>query len=342
MIEFEITHREQRKILLKARLSRAFLMVGGEWITRILAPPALTIIVYHRVLEDSAEGVQPYIGVPQAAFRAQLAFYREHFQVVSLDEGVRRLNAGQLERPLLAITFDDGYRDNLDLALPVLKEMRMPATVFVTTDCLEHGQLLWPDRVRAAVYGAPAGSEIHMGGHTATVPEDLPGRIALMKNVLVHVKTLPGERREDFLIGLPGPVANQPTPRLMLDWDEARTLADAGIAIESHTLSHPILTRIDNGQAGREIEASRTLIEERLGRACRWFAYPNGTADDFADIHITHLRNAGYTGAVTTLRGVNRPGSDPYRLRRTGIYGTDSLAVVRAKLAMENLMGGRG
>jgi peptidoglycan/xylan/chitin deacetylase (PgdA/CDA1 family) len=340
MIEFELTPREHRKVRLKAWLSRAFLLAGGEWLARLWAPPALSIIVYHRVLEDAAAGVQPYIGVPQSAFRDQLIYYRDHFQVVSLDEGLRRLSLGKLERPLLAITFDDGYRDNLDLALPVLTELGLPATVFVTTDCLEHGQPLWPDRVRAAIYGAPVGAEILLGDRTATIPADRSGRIALMKRVLAHAKTLPGEAREGFLSSLPRPVTNHPAPRLMLDWDEARALAAAGVSIGSHTLSHPILTRLDESDARNEIEHSRALIERKLGRECHWFAYPNGTASDFSDIHVAQLVNAGYVGAVTTLRGVNRPGADPFRLRRTGVYGTDSLAVVRAKLAMESLMGG--
>jgi peptidoglycan/xylan/chitin deacetylase (PgdA/CDA1 family) len=338
MIEFEVTQREQWKILLKEWLARVFLLIGGEWFARLWARPSLAIVVYHRVLEDSAQGVQPYIGVTQAAFRAQLTYYRERFEVVSLNEGMRLLQAGHLKHPLLAITFDDGYRDNLDLALPVLQELELTATVFVTTDCLDRGEPLWPDRVRFAIYGAPTGVAMNMSQRSAPVPADTAGRISLMKSVLAHVKTLPGDERERFLSSLPQPAARQPSPRLMLNWDEARALANGGVAIESHTLSHPILTRLHEADSRREIGISRRVIEDRIGISCRWFAYPNGTASDFSDIHVTQLREAGYIGALTTLRGVNRPGVDPFRLRRTGVYGTDTMPVVRAKLAIESLM----
>lgn len=338
MLDFELTPKEKRKVGIKALLAGLFVVLGGAWFARRLASPALTIIIYHRVLPDDVAGKQPYIGVAQSAFREQLEFFKKNYRVVSLDEGVEHLRSGGMEQPMLAITFDDGYRDNLTLAQPVLAEYGLSATVFVTTGCVDTGQALWPDLVRAAVYESACGQVISLGDSVVMVPESTGERVILLKRLLSYVKTLTAEQREVFLSGLPKGQPSGAWQNLMLSWDETRALIKGGVSIGSHTVTHPILSKLEPDISRDEIFCSRERLERQLEQVCDLFAYPNGTVFDYSETHVSQLVAAGYKAAVTTSRGANRPGVDLFRLRRTGVYGTDCLNVIRAKLALEALM----
>jgi len=335
---FELTRKERKKVALKTVLAKVFVALGGEHVARWLASPSLTIIAYHRVLPDDATGILPYIGVKQGSFRDQLDFFDKHYEIVSLSDGINRLKTRNVDRPLLTITFDDGYRDNLTLALPPLREFGYSATVFVTTDCVEHGLPLWPDQIRSAVYTGNIDNRIIADGAEFRIPDDELGRIELVKTLIAYAKTLSLTERTLFLASLPEESLDIASEQIMLSWQDVRTLAANGITIGSHTNTHPILSLLPNADADREIGSSRAVIEEHLSNRCDLFAYPNGTVSDFTDEHVSQLKKAGYSGAVTTMRGINKNGADLFRLRRTGIYGTDDLDVVRTKLAIELLI----
>ncbi len=117
-------------------------------------------------------------------------------------------------------------------------------------------------------------------------------------------------------------------------------MSRAGATIGSHTVSHQVLARVDEHTAGAEIGESKRVLEARIGNRVAFFAYPNGTSADFTHSTIEELKNAGYSAAVTTIRGVNKSGADLFRLRRTGIYLTDTLNVIKLKLAAESLLRG--
>lgn len=339
----ELTHRDWMRIAFKRCVGLAWVLIGGSYWARLFSAPSIRIVCYHRIVEDRARharDVAPYISVTRSALRRQLRFFKKHYRVISLEEALRMLERGVLERDCLVITFDDGYADNLTLGLEVFAAEKVCPTVFVTTGCIESGQPLWPDEIRAVVYGAHLREPVALDDPAILIPVDVKDRIAAVKALIARLKQLEPGERDRYIQQLAQRlgVAGGASSSLMLSWAQVRELAAGGVAIGSHTIHHPVLSRISSQAAQREIGESLRQIRRQLPQVSPVFAYPNGTAADFGQEHVEQLRAQGYIGAVTTIRGANRPGVDPYRLRRTGIYHTDTLVDVSFKLAIEGLL----
>ncbi len=120
----------------------------------------------------------------------------------------------------------------------------------------------------------------------------------------------------------------------MLRWDEVVELDKQGVRIGSHTVHHTILTHASINDAITELTSSMAAIEENSAIHATCFAYPNGTRSDFNEVLEAEVVRAGYNAAVTTLRGVNRAGDDVYRLKRVGIYVSDSIEDMKLRLSI--------
>jgi peptidoglycan/xylan/chitin deacetylase (PgdA/CDA1 family) len=342
MRKFELTHTERAKVALKWFASLFCSLVGGFYVTRCISKPSVTIVAYHRIIGDCHEGVCPYISVRKSALRQQVRFFKKHYSVISLGEAIDRLSTKRIDQHYLVLTFDDGYLDNYSLGLDIFLNEGIRPAVFVTTDCIEKQHLLWPDTIRRLIYGARLAKSIALKEPDVAIRPALSSRIRAAKSVFSHVKKLDVAQRSQYLdalakrlgIELPG------TERLMLNWDEVDALRRQGVTIGSHTVSHPVLSNVPEIVAAAEITDSKQILEKRTGEPITFFAYPNGAVGDFTEANVDQLKKAGYRAAVTTIRGVNRPGTDLFRLRRTGIYLTDTLSVIKLKLAAETLLGG--
>lgn len=279
------------------------------------------VLRYHRVYPD---GTQPFyeLGIERSLFEAQLEFLSRNFRVVPLEA---ILDAVRTRQPLperaVAITFDDGYRDNLTEAWPALRARNLPATLFVAVENVDRGRGLWWDRLAAAVQAAPAGASTAEVGLDFDPPVVLGARdtrMAVFQGVKEQVKMRPWDEVLRCLDRLEAAWGDGASGREMLSWDELATLAREGCGIGSHTLDHPILSRLDMAEARRQIVESRTRLEERLGLRVRYFSYPNGKRDDVTPEVVALVRGAGYEGAVSTIDGRVGPRSDPFFLERKG------------------------
>ena len=281
--------------------------------------PSFQILAYHRVNDD---GANFFPGVPVAAFRRQMEAVSRHATVLPLGELMERGARGDLPPRCVAITFDDGYRDNFECAYPVLREFGLPATIFLATGAIETGARLWHDRVFDAFERAAVDALAFRGRSLPMAP--LAARRVALREVLTLLRTLRPEERNGVIddierqagTGTPGGDGR------MLSWDQIRRMAGAGVTFGAHTVSHPILTRLTLEEADAEIRGSRGAIEERLGTRVDLFAYPNGTRADFNEAIQGLLRDQGFRGAVTTLWGVNDAASNPFELRRVGFWDT--------------------
>jgi peptidoglycan/xylan/chitin deacetylase (PgdA/CDA1 family) len=294
--------------------------------------------MYHRV-----SATPDYLGltVPPARFAEQLATLGRHARVLPLRDLVRRLaDPAPLEGDVAAITFDDGYRDNLDEALPVLETHGMPATVFVTVGFVDGTVQPMGERLRRACEAAWRARVATAAWAGTTLADDAiramlarAGSLAAVRTVRRHLKGLPdaGERVVAAIEALAGGAV--PAPRLMLDWSGVRALAARGVEIGSHAVSHGILARMDVATAAQEIAGSKRRLEHELGCPVDGFAFPNGQRGDYTPEHVADLRAAGYAYACTAETGANVPGSDPFRLRRIGV-GSDDAALLALKLAL--------
>jgi len=335
----ELTLHERRKVAVKKILSLGFSAVCGFGLARRFAKPAVTIVVYHRIISDGHSGVCPYISVTETNLRDQIRFFKKHYQLITLEKAVDLLSAGYLDKQYLVVTFDDGYEDNYTLGMRIFAEEAIRPTVFVTTDCVARGKTLWPDRLRHIIYSAVVIQPIVIIKSNCLIGKSLTERITALKYLIAHGKGLSMIEREVFIQELANKFkVTEQCPPQMLDSEQVKLLTEHGVSIGAHTVNHPVLSKVSAEIAEREIKESKRALEKWTGRDIVTFAYPNGKSEDFTELTVGQLQSAGYVAAVTTMRGVNKHGCDLFRLRRTGIYLTDSLAVIKMKLAIESLL----
>ena len=304
----------------------------------VARPPAFQVLTYHRVNKDA----DPFLAaVPTDVFEAHMAYVASTHTVLPVEELVERAARRRLPRNALAITFDDGYRDTLTEAAPVLRRLGLPATVFLTTGLVGTGAVSWFDRLalafkltRVAALTVPAGS------FALTSTDE---RLRTLDAVLAHLKGLADSERSrsvEAILDALGAPDDGSLADLMLTWDDVHALRMSGFSIGAHTVSHPVLSRVPPTRARVEIEQSRDAITAACGQAPRSFAYPNGRAGDYTETVKTLVREAGFTCAVTTVFGLNTERTCPFELRRGGPWERD-LPTFALKLSGYRLAGAR-
>lgn len=275
----------------------------------------LSILIYHRVL-DAPDPMRP--GDPDVnRFRWQVSLLAREFRVLRLAEAVDRLRAGTLPERALCITFDDGYADNARNALPILREYGVPATFFVATGFLDGGRM-WNDTVIEAVRRVP-GPELDLddaglGRHSLGNDSD---RRRAAESIIRRIKHLPPAERGAHADALAQAANSELPDDLMMTSDQVQALAAAGMTIGGHTVTHPILARLERDDALAEIRRGKDFLESLLDREVDLFAYPNGKpGSDFLPPQVSLLEEAGFKAAVTTEPGVSTARTNPYMLRR--------------------------
>src|SRR5262249_33362711 len=293
----------------------------------------LTVVRHHRVYRDGDAPLQR-LGVSERVLEGQLRWLAGHARVVTLSDGVARLRSGDPGH-WVAITFDDGYADNVERALPLLEVAGLRATFYLTSGLIESRGTLWWDEIAHWLERTPRTRITWQGIDLpcATRAEKVAAMdrlIPTFRLALVERNARMAELRDRLEVGDDPPCA-------LMDWEGARQLARAGMELGAHTLSHPHLSLLEPEVQRREIERSRWLIEERTQAKVTSLAYPGG---DHSDATVAAAQSAGLASAVTTRGGDNRSGDDPFRLRRRGLSeracldpaGRFSAAMVRAEL----------
>jgi peptidoglycan/xylan/chitin deacetylase (PgdA/CDA1 family) len=243
---------------------------------------------------------------------------------VSLDDLIAALeNGGKLPPRSLVVTFDDGYADNHRLALPVLRDLGLSATVYVATGGISDAAPFWVGAVRALVLSA-SGSQLEIAGRE---PVPLGGRaergpaIKALTRALVPLRA--AERAE--VLAATAAAAGVDLHALlagsMLTWDQVRDLHGAGWTIGAHTVTHSNVALAPPDDAERDILGSRDALAAAIGAPVRHFCYPNtgGQHRYFSPEVAELLRRHGFRSATTSKPGALRPGVDRFQLPRLGI-----------------------
>ncbi|MFW5775587.1 MAG: polysaccharide deacetylase family protein, partial [Chitinivibrionales bacterium] len=281
--------------------------------------PPFQILYYHRILPK----VDPFAidVITTADFEQQVAMLSSAFNLMTIGQLSDALQSRSIPPKTACITFDDGYQDNFRFAFPILQKYSAPATIFVATDFIGTGKLLWPDRLLATIrHSRQSSVPADFCGHS--LPLTTPGqRRATAERLLDWLKQFSPEVRDMHIGRLETVCGRAPKPenRLMLTWDEIRTMSDCGIEFGSHTLSHPILSHTTDGEIEQEISESKTIIENHIDKPVQSFAYPNGRLCDFDERAVAALKACGYSAAVTTCDSANDADVDPYALSRESV-----------------------
>lgn len=275
------------------------------------------VLAYHRVNDVR----DPYFpGMPVAVFASHMEYLAAHYTVLPLEELVERMQRNDVPDNAVAITFDDGYRDVYLQAFPILKKLALPATVFLATCCIEGTQVLWHDKVFESFRTTQEPSLAHYGPEGRTFAlRTVEERLAAQQAVLRFLRNLDEAERLkwiEHLVTKLFPEEEKTFSETMLTWEDIAHMHRERIAFGSHTITHPIMSKVSVEQARWEICESKRTIEQQVGSVVRSFAYPNGSRADFNDTTKELLREAGYACAVTTIFGTNSAGDDLFALRR--------------------------
>ncbi|HUL22615.1 MAG TPA: polysaccharide deacetylase family protein [Thermodesulfobacteriota bacterium] len=284
----------------------------------------LTILMYHGTIR-SPLAVPDWCFLDEQSFRLQIGSLKKHFEIIALSEAVERMRTGAIKRPTAAITFDDGYQNNFDVAFPILRREKIPATIFLATGLIDTTDTVWHCRLNLALsqtrrpvmdrngfqfdlstLNLKAKASAAIQENLKTLPH--PQLMATLRNIILDLDGDP-----DCSIGVNSPYG-------MLNRNAIAEMVASGlIEFGAHTHQHAILSRLSERERFNEIRRSVDAVYELTGRPCRCFSYPNGRAEDYDVASIRHLEACGIQMAVTTTAGPNNKTTPVMELRRYGI-----------------------
>ena len=243
------------------------------------------------------------------------------------------------------ITFDDGYRDNYEVALPILREVGLPAAFFIAAGYIDRPRLTWWDRVAYVVKSTTRDVLELDYPEPLTIDLRQPDRDRATRQILQPYKRTPEIDQERFFDRLEEQagveVESEALGRdLFMTWDQVRGLRGGGMALGSHTYDHPVLSRMPEAIQLSELTRSKQVLEAQTDGPIHTVAYPVGGPDAFIDSTKRLVRAAGYRAAFSYYGGFNRPDeSDPFDLRRMAVDRYDSYQMFRFRVTMSNLVG---
>jgi peptidoglycan/xylan/chitin deacetylase (PgdA/CDA1 family) len=312
-----------------------------RWVTR----RKVRILMYHGI---SSGDIGIWTQVPIADFERQMAHVRRWYSVIGLGEACDILR-GWKKGPAypLVITFDDGFLNNRTHAYPVLKKHDMPASIFLTTSFVDKdprfGGMIRTDYIlclfRQSLQREVDLRDCGLGLHTLESIEQRTQVAYQISGALKRMNHVDENRIIDIIAQRLGaePFEGDGIPFESLDWSDVKEFHREGlVTIGAHTISHEILTMLPRDKMVWEIVGSKAEIEACLGAPVRFFAYPNGTRDDF-DGEVKSEVAARFECALSTIPGLNSPGDDLYELRRIGIG--NGIKPWKFKLELSGMIG---
>jgi len=307
----------------------------------------LTVLAYHRVcphdpatyaLDDDLVSTTP------EAFDAQVRWVKGEYDVMSFAELGKLWPSGPLPARPLIMTFDDGYRDNYDVALPILAHHRIPATLFLSTADIGRGDLFWFDKVACWIKRTRQ-TKVVLRGSTVHEYAIDQNRSAVVRSVQNIMKAADERTFEDLMHQLERQLdveledVDRGRP---LTWDEARQMQASNVELGSHTESHLNLARLSAERLDTELRRSKAKIEAETDSEVLALAYPFGTPDAYSDVVREAAIRAGYRFAVAYGGTVNDlPSMDAFAVQRVAVERDTTLDLFRAQLRYPRLLQGR-
>lgn len=308
----------------KKWLKKALLRSSVLDLARRFTPSSAVVLMYHSVVEDT-QRTNHILGVSRdrASFERHMETLARNFSPVTIAEVAQFANSGRpLPARAVAVTFDDGFADNYEVALPILSRYGIPATFYIMVDAVANGSLPWYCRLRFAFNTTRRPDWIDVSTNR-TYPLQTPEqRMLALTAAWENAARMTGTLQHDFVSGVEKSLEVEPvhSPHgFMLNWDQVRALRKAGHIIGAHTLSHPNLAQVSLPEARSEIVGSKNRIEAEMGEPVEHFSYPHPALNpQWSGETLGITREAGFQSAVLTTRGSVRAGDDPLALKRIG------------------------
>jgi len=250
------------------------------------------ILMYHRITDE------PFCaGLAPAEFERHLVYVKKHFRVVPISQLLEEVANNQVKPYTIALTFDDGHADFFHNAWPLLQKYKLPASLYVTTGFVDGNYWLWPDLLKYII--------VHNQQHTLHIPGG--GQVAADNQTFIsnwhklgdYCLTLDTEERKRFLQNLARQCAveipSSPiSPFAGVSWDQLRSMCAEGLDVGSHTVTHPILSKLGYAEIEQELLQSAARIKEQLNVTAKGLCYPNGRLIDITPQVIECAKAQGY------------------------------------------------
>ncbi|MBD3640942.1 MAG: polysaccharide deacetylase family protein [Marinobacter sp.] len=323
--------------------------MGGLHLARFVTKKHPKILMYHRISEREDCG-----RITVSQFEHHLNIIKKHFNPVPLSSLVSQNSKTCVKNNSVAITFDDGYYDFAEYAFPLLKANNIPATIFITTGFVNGDLWLWPDQIKYAIDNAARESislEV-LGGELMVAGNELQAWNILSDYCLTasenEKKSIIRKIFKNLGVDFPNSTPDSYRP---LNWTQINNFISEGLEVGSHSVTHPILSKLSNNQLVRELQGSRQSIIENTGVYPKGFCFPNGMPDDFNERVKLAVKAAGYEYAVTAYPGPN-PMGDRFAINRypaqndiesfeKSIYGLTMLAM-KCQIVSDQIITRRG
>lgn len=286
--------------------------------------PKLWTLMYHRILpaaDPRAAAEEPGMIVTPTVFRQHIRALKTLFEIIPLSSWIERRNSGApLPKRACAVTFDDGWLDNYEFALPILQQEQVPATLFAVSHMIGTRTQFWPNRVARLISDRPNWQQQNaLDWIRRASDETVQNPTEQLAHIIAQLKQMSDAELKERLdqseqqLGL----APVDTPALV-DWDQLRAMQNSGLVeIGSHTCNHFRLTAdLPPEIAEQEIVQSKQMLEQQLDRPVKLFCYPNGDST----AHAVNLVGQHYVAAVTTRRGINTANTAAHQLLRIGVH----------------------
>ena len=329
------------KSMLKYGFAMAFCYSGAN---RLLSRVKLRrnrawplVLMYHRIVEpEDAVGLQPGMYVYKDVFEKQIEYLSQHFRIHSVSDFANGIDNNRGYRgDELIITIDDGWRDNYTNAFPILKKSRANATVYLTANFIGTNYLFWFQEI-SSILSNP-GQDLHqLAESIKAILMKFPDSIGVRELLNENIAGLLAERDRFIEIlkkldpaitfEITGDISklNRNNPikndeeRQLLNWDEARQMAQAGIEFGSHGLTHRLLDSLGSDEVFKELTESKMLIEEKLGQPICSVTYPNGNYNGNIEKLV---KKAGYACAFMVGKNpANQKKPDRFAIDRVGVH----------------------
>jgi peptidoglycan/xylan/chitin deacetylase (PgdA/CDA1 family) len=306
----------------------------------------LVALCYHRIGDAERSEYDPGVYSASAQqFDDQMRYLKSRFHVATLEEVLEMLqHPSKMRGPQILLTFDDGYLDNYQIALPILESHGLQATFFLPTSFVGTDYLPWWDRIAYMVRHAGEREIVMKYPRSFSVQVTQTSMNASIRTVLKAFRSgettdsdrFMRELEEECRVTAP----MRARTRLFMDWSEAADARRRGAAIGSHTHSHELLSRLTFEQQVEELEVSAKILRERLGITRDVLAYPVGTQTAFSPVTIQALQQARYDAAFSFYGGINSPANlERFNLLRINVGREMSLPHFRMKTAAATAFG---
>ena len=325
--------------------------LGAVMKVRKLVPmPTLSIVTYHHVADhEPGYPFDPDVAdATRVQFKRQMETLARYCTPIRVDDLLRAVEGGSLPKNPVMVTFDDGYRSCHDVALPILREVGIPATFFIATSFITERKLYWWERIALMLSTATRDGSISYPVPVEIIRRD-PGIRNRLNELVKNTASLDVDRFLDELrvaLGVEWSAAIEASHAndLIMTWDQVRSLAKAGMDVESHGRRHRVLQTLENAALDDELAGSRSELEAQLGRPVRALAYPVGRRIARESRIRRAISAAGYRVGLSNKSGVNRiwpsmfrgmvPPIDPFDVRRLATDRSMSHAMYLTQVAV--------